>query len=257
VKGASVAIAIAGVSIASLASADDRAACARSYEQAQRHRQAHELKAARSELLVCSRKECPAWVRRDCVPWLGEIDAALPSLVVTLKSEGSKSDARVTVDGAAASPDASIALDPGEHVVVVERAGAARIEQRVTLREGEGERRIEITLTPETPHHDDVPAPAPAPERPVPVLVYVLGGAGLVAGGLGTYFQISGMSKRSDLFACAPSCASADVDSARRTLWAGNILLGTAVIALAGAAVLYFTRPTSDRAALALGYARF
>ena len=75
-------------------------------------------------------------------------------------------------------------------------------------------------------------------------MTWILGGTGVVAGGVGAFFQFSGMQKHSDLDACRGRCTNDDVVTARTTLWTGNIVLGVAVIALVGAAVVYFTRPS-------------
>jgi hypothetical protein len=252
----------------------DRAACARAYEQSQRLRQAHELKAAHDELLICSAAECPSWVRRDCVPWLGQVEAAMPSITIVVRNaDGSvvRNGLRISVDHvplgerAVAEP---VTLDPGEHVVVLESSEASRVEQRITLREGERARRVDLTLTPlpdrRTPRRPDPPEPQATPpsekpekpekpakpeesERPTPALVYVLGVAGIAVGAAGGYFQVSGMLKRSALDVCAPRCSSEEVEDARQSLWAGNVLIGLSVASLAAAAWLYLSRPTTTR----------
>src|SRR5262245_56106628 len=60
--------------------------CAQAYETAQRLREGHRLREAREQLLVCARPECPALLRRDCAPWLGEVEAVLPSIVVVART---------------------------------------------------------------------------------------------------------------------------------------------------------------------------
>jgi hypothetical protein len=255
---------------ASGAGPSDRNACARAYEQAQRLRKAHALKAARSELLVCSRAECPAWVRSDCVPWLGAVELAMPSIVVEARTaEGqARSDVRLTVDGTPAADRLTsqpISLDPGEHELVLEAEGVARIEQHLTLREGERERRITVTFAPAVAPPPKADASEPLPERPrpepeappelkrpVPPLVYVLGATGIVATAVGGYFQLSGMSKRSDLQTCAPRCTEGEVDDARRTLWVGNIALGVGVVSLGAALWMYLVRPSVQTGTSAL-----
>ena len=264
-----LALVLASVMIPRLASADEpsgRNACGRAYERAQRLRQAHQLKAARSELLVCSRAECPAWVRNDCVTWLGALEVAMPSIIVAARNaDGTpRTDARVIIDGKTVmerlTPDA-IPIDPGKHVLIVEAVGVARVSQQLTVREGERDRRITVTfestdVAPPAPVEPVAPArPTPAPERaepgprqdrPVPALVYVLGSTGIVASAFGAYFQVSGMSQRSDLHRCAPDCAESDIDEARRSLWIGNIALGAGVLSLGAALWLYLARPTLD-----------
>lgn len=240
-------IVLASLFGAAPAMADEREACANSYEKAQRARQVHQLKAARTDLLVCSRNECQAWIKKDCVTWLGQVEAAMPSIVVNAHNADGKpqNDVRITIDGAIHSVTESISLDPGDHKLVVEAPGVARIEQTFNLKEGEHDRKIDLTLTPVASETKPVEPPPPMKEekRPVSTLVWVLGATGIVAAGVGGFFQFSGMSKKSDLDGCSPSCNRDDVDTARTHLWTGNVVLGVAAVALVGAAVLYLTRP--------------
>jgi hypothetical protein len=258
-------LSLASTPAAFAADPPDKAVCARAYEQAQRHRQARELRAARADLQVCSRSECPAWVRRDCGPWLSEVEAALPSIVILARTAdgGALTNVRLIVDGTLVTSQLTtepLPLDPGEHHLVLEAIGVARVEQHLKLREGDRERRIEVTFAPApAPPPPVEPAKPPEPparqppeprtvvERPVPSLVYVLGSTGIVVTALGGYFQVAGMEKRDDLVRCEPACVPSDVEDARRTLWAGNIMLGVGVVALVSAAVLYFTRPSVER----------
>jgi hypothetical protein len=289
------AVMLAGVvSVAPLAFADaapDKVACARAYERAQRLRAARHLRAARGELLVCARGECPAVLRQDCTPWLGEVDAAMPSISIAVRTADGRleTDVRVSVDGAVVAERLTpepIALDPGEHVLVVETASGTRLEQRVTLREGEREKRIELTVgsresapppvggtpppaasvaaagrTPGPPvSSGDTPKPPAQPKSPPPLTVapaptaaYVFAGAGAVVTSVGVVFQVAGMLKRSDLYQCAPSCASGDVDTARTMTWVGNVGLVVGVVSLATAALVYVARPKADAVAVAPG----
>jgi hypothetical protein len=50
------------------------------------------------------------------------------------------------------------------------------------------------------------------------------------------------MSQKSTLDDCRPRCATADVDTMRRTFLIGDVLLAVGVSALAAAAILYVTR---------------
>jgi len=266
-RGIAVAVAVACAAAATpaRAAAPDKAACAEAYEQAQRLRKAQSFVAARRELLICSRAECAAWVRHDCVPWLASVTAAIPSVVFVVRDAdagpggAARSDVRVTVDGnlvATRLSEDPIPLDPGDHVVVLEAAGAERVEQRLRLREGEHERRVEIALTsrvtkPAKPIAIEGPVSPlgtpseggerPVGERQVPPLVYVLAPTGVAMLALGGYFQVTSMDQRSDLHECAGRCAQDDVDEARRNMWTGNILLTASAITLFAAAYLYFT----------------
>jgi hypothetical protein len=228
----------------------DRQQCAHAYESAQRLRRAHALRGARESLLVCSHAECPGWVKKECTPWLAEVEEALPTIIVTARDDaGPRTDVRVKVDGEVVAEKISndpIAIDPGTHTISFEAPGAKRVEQRITLAEHEHDRRLEIDLVggktqePKAPPKPEKPTD---PEEPTPVLTYVFGSVGAVTLGFGMYFQLSGMSQRSALDACAPSCSAGQVDDARRSLWAGNILLGVSVVAIAAAVYFYVARP--------------
>src|SRR5687768_450132 len=62
----------------------DGDACIAAYEQAQQLRKSGKLVDAEQRARECADTQCPAILRRDCVPWLDEIRASTPSLVVTV-----------------------------------------------------------------------------------------------------------------------------------------------------------------------------
>jgi hypothetical protein len=253
------------------AQSPDKLECARSFEQGQRLRQAHQLRAAKAELLVCV-ENCASVLRQECLSWLGDVEAALPSLVIAARSADGTvlTSVRMVVDGVEVVGGLTqpLELDPGDHDIVLDAPGLARLEQHVTLREGERYRRIDLTLAMATaaasPSTTAAPADATEPvspppqrsdraavDRPVPTIVYAVGGLGVVAAAVGTYFQIAGMSQQSGLGGCKPGCQESEIDSARTSLWVGNVTLVVAVASLATAAVLYLTRPPTSRPATA------
>jgi hypothetical protein len=85
--------------------------------------------------------------------------------------------------------------------------------------------------------------------RPTPVGVVVLGVLGLAAAGAGTYLEVSGLSKRSSLETCKPTCPQTSVDDALSTTRAGDVMLGVGIAALAGAGLIYLVRPSEPGAA--------
>lgn len=229
--------------------------CAIAAETAQRLTARGSLLQSRAELVRCSRDACPPAVRADCLRWLDDLDRSIPSLAIRVEDALGKplDDARVTIDGSVPSvlPDGrGIALDPGEHVVAVERAGATA-HARVALATGEKERVLVVRLPP-VPANPAPPAapltvaspapqaePAPAAAAPGP-LAWFLSAASVVALGAFAFFAATGTSDLDRLRAsCAGHCAQSDVTTAWNKLIAADVFLGVAVAA-GGLAVWQF-----------------
>lgn len=248
--------------VATPARADDTDDCSRNYELAQRSRQQSKLVAARSQLLVCAQDRCPAVLRKDCVAWLAEVNAALPAIAVQARGNDGcdRPLATVWLDGTLVPRGAEgrpIDLDPGPHGVRVD-IDSSMVEQTVVV--SAGDRARVVTLSPAGPKATcGAPAgsaaglgpPAPPPDgpphehegaRPVPALVYVLGGVGLVGLGVGAGFGIGGLSQKSTLDQCKGSCSNRDVDTMQRTFLVSDIATGVGIVALAAATIVYLTR---------------
>ena len=73
--------------LAAPAQAGDAAACAEAAERAQPLRRAGSLRAARAQLLVCARKECPRVVRKDCEGWLADVDRSIPTVAFRVEGD--------------------------------------------------------------------------------------------------------------------------------------------------------------------------
>jgi len=125
--------------------------CATASEDALTLKKQERLGAAKERLLVCADPACPAEVREECGRRIPEVTAAMPSIVFEVKDAAGNdvSSVKVTMDGAplldhvgaAATP-----VDPGEHTFRFEAAGSPPIEKKLVLREGEKNRRLEVTL---------------------------------------------------------------------------------------------------------------
>jgi hypothetical protein len=222
--------------------------CAVAAERAQPLKRAGQLVRARVELLQCARDACPAVVRADCARWLTDVDGAIPSIVVrALTPAGEDAVAvRVSADGRTVAERLDgkpIALDPGEHTLRYELAGAAPIEARVVLAQGERDRVLRVqfaapgTVTPSTPA-----TPPAAPQKTgTPAWTWVLGGVGVAAVGTGVAFYGIGLGQRSTLAdSCAPqhACDDGRISAARTKLVIGDVLVGVGAVALA--ASIYF-----------------
>ncbi len=226
--------------------------CASASEAAQSLHNERKLRAARDQLIVCSQPSCPAVVRRDCDDLLSQVDAAMPTLVLSLEDALGRDviDARVRLDGAELPgllEGRAIAVDPGPHTLRIERNGAAPLDQPFVVREGEKDRVLVVQLPgPSAPARGDTraalpPAPpaGPAPSGvAVPWTAFAAAGVGVAALGAFGYLAVTG---QSDYDRCAgpAGCPQGDVDAlGQKRLFAWSAL-GVAVVASAVATWIF------------------
>jgi hypothetical protein len=252
-----LALIVTGVLAPASARADGNDPCLTAPVEGQKLRNAGKLVDARGRFAVCARSSCPAPIVQSCVRWGTDVQGAIPSAVVAVRDPQGQDlgDVRVSIDGAAAvelSPRA-LELDPGPHRFVFQRSGNADVRQDVVLREGEKNRPVTAIFgaLPAT----DVPPP-PASAGRAPLLTWVFGGLGIVAFASFATSGALGVAERSTDH-CASGCTQIQSDDINSKFVVADISLGVGVVALGLAAVLYFTRPTSDRQAAGLLGARF
>jgi hypothetical protein len=236
---------------------DDTAdACFSTAERAQPLLRQKKLREARALLESCARDACPRVARSDCREWLAEATDAQPSIVIEaheVRGRGPVRDVSAVraiiddafvVDQVDATP---IVIDPGHHRLRLERVDQARADpvvQEIDVREGEKGRVVDVYWH---------VAATTVPSRPVPASVFVAGAVGLLAAGVGVYFEVSGLVQRHDLdMSCKPTatCTESQVNSARTQVRVGDIAVGGGLLFLATAGVLYLTRPATDTATL-------
>lgn len=241
-----------------LAQADDaRDACIDASERGQELRDTGKLLSARQKFLSCSREVCPALVRTDCASWLANVDARLPSVVVSAKGPDGRdiADVMVTLDRRPLLhrlDGKAISVDPGEHVFRYERTGRAPTEEKVILREGEQRRVLVVRFSDAVPKGEGNDKDRTPPmDRPVPVAVWILGGVAIAAGGVFGYVGLSAKNEFDEAAdpaeGCAPGCSEDKVSSIRTKEIIANTALGAGVGALGVATVLLLTRPSVPR----------
>ncbi len=198
--------------------------CALAYEKTQIERARGKLVDARKQALSCSSPSCSTYVTQDCTVWLAELDATLPTVIlVATDAAGAAAKAvRVTVDGEALTEPldgAATPLDPGKHKVRFE-LGAEVIEQEVTIRGGEKNRRLTATFksTPPVARPSTAPAAPPlAADRAakgsggVPTWAWLSGAGGLASLGVGAAFGVSALEAHRTL---VEKCSAAGGDLA-------------------------------------------
>lgn len=217
----------------------DRKECADAYAEAQTSMQAVSLIKAREQLKVCARDSCLALIRKDCVTWLDEVNAGIPSVVVAAKGKDGQEvfDVRVSVNGneVASKLDVkAIELDPGTFTMRFEHEGLPPIEQEVTLRQGQKNKLVEVNWG------------AGEKKKRAAMIPWIVGGVGLGLVGGGSFFWLKSESDRSDLHdSCAPRCSQGAIDSIETQRLVGDILFGLGLAAVGTAAVWILTEPPS------------
>lgn len=246
----SIGLAIAFVLPPSTARADDETArCIASYERGQVKRKEQKLIEARADFEACSREACPDLARRDCVVWLREVDAAIPSIVVAARTASGADirDAALFLDARRVQETLSgsaVDVEPGEHIVRVATADGRAAETSVIAVLGEKNRLVRLTIAEPPKRVAEAPVAAASP-WPV-----VLGGVALVAIAAGVTLDLVGSGDlRALRNGCAPGCDASEVDATRTKIILGDALVGVGIVTGAVAIYLALSGRTSKVAA--------
>ncbi len=226
-------------------SAASKQACLAAHEQAQTLRLQKKLHAARERYVACARAECPVILRQECSEQLDQVEVAAPSIAIEVLDDKGESDVqvKVTLDGQVVAErltGAAIPVEPGEHVLLFERASDGKtLEQRLLVVEGEKNRKVVAdyqALAPKGPRSSEAEH---ADGGRVPVLAYVAGGVAVAGLGSFAIFSLSGRGTEDDLAKrCAPTCTPDDVSPVKRDYLIADVSLAVAVVAAAAAVVL-------------------
>jgi hypothetical protein len=233
-------------------------------------RRQHKLRDARAQLLTCSAASCPADVRNECLRRLGDINAAMPTIVFAVKDAAGNDLAtvKVTMDGRTLAEQldgTALAVDPGEHVFSFSASGHPTLEKKLVIREGEKIRREQISLrAPALASSERTTAPpvVSSGERASPpedsggigtqrIIGIVAAGVGVVGVGVGTGYGLYSLSKHNQANKVCPGATCPTADGAnlwRQAVDAGNVAtVGFVVgaVGLAAGAALWFTAPTA------------
>ncbi len=213
---------------------DAAESCAVAAEAAQDLRRESKLSAAHAKLVACSGSVCPGVVRKDCVRWLTEVEAALPSLIVRAQDGAGRelTNIRILSDGVVltqALGGTAMAVDPGSHELSFV-LGDKTIKKTLLIREGEKGRSVNVRF----------PGIRPS--------TWVMGAFGLAIAGLGTAYDVRAKvdyNRLRDGWGKTGTCTDAQVDPVRTKLLIGDTLLGVGVVAL-GIATWRFIVDRSD-----------
>jgi len=241
---------------ASAEAAPNAGECAVAAEKSITLRKQHELRAARSELLVCAAASCPDMIREECARRVAEVNAAIPTVVFEARDDAGRdvSAVAVTMDGAKLTDrldGTAIALEPGEHTFTFESADAPAVKRTFVVREGEKDRRERIVIaapvlaTPPVVVRLDTPRP-PKTQRTIALGVGAAGLASLLAGvAFGSVAAVDWSHAQSD---CGAGCSSSapaqnERNDALGFATAANVTLVIGGVLLATSVVLWLTAP--------------
>ena len=134
-----------------LAADPTTADCLSASESSLSLRNQHKLREARAALLICAAPSCPADVRSECSRRVGEVNAAIPTIVFEAKDAAGNdlSAVRMSMDGqplAERLEGAALSIDPGVHAFTFETAGQPTLQKQLVVREGEKDRRETVTF---------------------------------------------------------------------------------------------------------------
>ncbi len=269
--------------------ADDKAACIAASAAGQTLRDDHKLVEAREQFRACAGVQCPLVVQKACTTWLGDVEKALPTVVVTAKDATGADlfDVRVTVDGAPLTTKldgSAVPMNPGPHTFHFDFPGGASQEQPVLVAEGQKNQRVAVVLkaapsSPQPPQAPSSPLPQALPPAPhgspaappvadttshglggMRIAALALGGAGVAGIVVGSYFGLDALSKRNQSNADCPGgstgyCSGTGVSLSKDAVSSANVstvAFAAGLGALAGGAVLWLLAPRDAPSTMAV-----
>jgi len=227
--------------------------CAHQHETAQVERMDDHLQQARDALLACAHEQCPSVIRSDCITWLAEVRAQIPTVVFeALGDDGLLTDVEVRLGERIVAPRLDgrpVEMPVGLADFTFTRSSGERKTVRILLRQGETNRIVSADFR--TPPAPPAPkeAPPPAPEmvkiRPIPSSVWLLGATTLVALGAGATLGTVAKVKEGEAgSSCAPDCASGVVSEIKDFALAADIAFGVSIALGVTTTIVYLGRPT-------------
>lgn len=244
--------------------------CARAYEDAQEHRGAGALSAARSEFERCQRVDCPQFIRSDCSRWSKEVDAEQPTVIFSAKRGTHvltevrvSTGARVLVERL---NDQAVELDPGEYDFRFETSEGGHVVQHARIEAGNKDRLVHVEFAPAARAHTASAQPrrgheaaataepsgqsAAAPATSPQVLPWALLAVGAASIGAGAGLAVSGHSEELQLRdTCSPHCTDAQVAPVHTKYLLSDISFGVGLVSLSAAAYLFLSHSDAEHTA--------
>jgi hypothetical protein len=242
------------------AHADDGVGCSEAVDDSQVKRDDAKLLEARQLLRTCSGPSCSATVQKVCSDLLADVDARVPSFVLSARdgSGADRVDVKVTMDGrlvVSKLDGRAIEVDPGPHSFIFELPGGTRAETTAVADERIKGKIIAVTLdtAPKAPTPSAAPSP-PQPARapsqtggsPLATIGLVAGAAGIAGLVLGTVTGVLALSTKSSYCPngmCEPGHPASTIHTEETISTVGFVAGG---ILLAGGATLFLVAPKGN-----------
>jgi hypothetical protein len=221
-------------------------------ERAESLRNENHFRKARETLLECVNAQCGGDVRRRCAATLQKLDAVTPSIVVRAEDPTGDdvTDVSVSMDDERlvdSLDGMAIAVDPGEHRLVFNRAGHTPVVQTINIAQGQKFRAIDVVIGSE-PKLALPPVTVAAPSSGSSDRLVASGtliGVGVLGVASFTWLGMRARAGEKILERCDPACSRGRVDSVEKRYLLANVSAGVGVVALGAATYLLLSGPSS------------
>jgi hypothetical protein len=255
------------VLVASTARAQDAVSCKDAYDRSQVVRDKGELVAAHKLLEQCVVATCSQYVQKECAGWLADVEARMPSVILSAKDGAGADlvDVAVSIDGKDGPKKLdgrALDVDPGEHAFAFTGPDGKKVEQRVVVREREKGKVVAVVIgepPPSAKPASDGSAAAPPPSGMSPLKL-----GGFVTGGLGVgglvVGSIFGVVAGNDLGAphcdAQKTCEPGAIGNAKSAATVSTIGFVAGGVLLAGGVTMILLAPSSKQSNGAASTAR-
>jgi hypothetical protein len=242
----------------SWARADDVAACGDAFDRSQVKRDEGKLLEARRLLRVCGGANCSPTEQRLCSEWLTDVEARIPSFVLSAK-DGSGADlvdVKVLMDGvqvATKLDGRSLDVDPGPHSFVFELADGTKAQANAVAGERGKGKVVFVTYALRPPSVTFGPPQARAAGEVVPARAgagsswkttgLVAGAAGVVGVALGAVFGAEALSTKGSHCDSSGLCDPGSASTAYNQATISTVGFVAGGILLAGGVTMYLLAP--------------
>lgn len=232
-----------------VARADERAECAKAYEQTQRLRQENAAVRALEEADRCAQASCPDLLRNECATWANELRASVARIVIHVRAgDGCAAEQPAIAPSAHARREGDgWVVDPGvQELSVIDEASSRTKKVELDLRPGE-RREIDVDFADANATCSKASG-GDGSLRRIPLASVGLGSAGVGFVLLGGALGIVGAGKRDDLDECKPSCSQERLDAVKPYFVIGDTVAAIGLVSIGAAIAVYFAASSAPPA---------